>query len=717
MQIDGTPGDDTLNGTGENDTINGLAGNDTINPGAGADSVNGGDGDDLINFGANFGTGDSVDGGLGNDQLTLQGDYTGANEITNPNLTGVEAISVLAGFDYRLFVSNANMPASGIMSVFSVNLQPGDTLRFNGGATNGSYHFYGGLGSENVNGNSRDDVFYFGPGQFNMGSQAYAPGSDFVSGADGNDRLVLDGNYTLLLSGAHIYALETIELARGPGWALNNFKLTTDAGLVSGGRTLTIAGTQLGTSLHFDGSGEQASPYGGTGHFKVYGGEVGDRLIGGAGDDWFHGGGGADTMVGAFGGDDTYTYTEVSQSTLATTDTVDGLNAGDKIDLSAIDAIAGTPANDDFVWSVDANFHSVAGELRYRSASATAGFLEGDTDGDGAADLSIGINLLNEHVFGQGDVILTAPPPPAPPPPKTEFELPENWNADLLDYWTTYVGDFNGDGRDDLYNLSNTDAYFSNGETFHSGDIFARNLPINHRFHIGDFNGDGLDDALRYVEGVGSEMYVSTPSDPIFKPSGDFALDGLWTDAWSGEAGWYVGDFDGDGKDDVCRYLRGAWGAGRWLAGGDNFVSDGSWTTGGFGSRACTVGDFNGDGMDDVFRTLPGESGADMWLSTGSGFARAGSWTDADPGAENWYVGDFNGDGMDDVFRYLEGQSGADMFLSTGSAFVHDGSWTGAGHGAGLWSIGDFDGDGSSDLMRLAAPLPGQELVPAEVLI
>jgi hypothetical protein len=67
------------------------------------------------------------------------------------------------------------------------------------------------------------------------------------------------------------------------------------------------------------------------------------------------------------------------------------------------------------------------------------------------------------------------------------------------------------------------------------------------------------------------------------------------------------------------------------------------------------VGDFNGDGKDDIFRYVPGKSGAEVFLSTGSSFSGPISWTGAGYGkARNgWYVGDFDGDGMDDIFRYI----------------------------------------------------------------
>jgi hypothetical protein len=121
------------------------------------------------------------------------------------------------------------------------------------------------------------------------------------------------------------------------------------------------------------------------------------------------------------------------------------------------------------------------------------------------------------------------------------------------------------------------------------------------------------------------------------------------------------------------------------------------------------VGDFNGDGKDDIFRYVPGVSGAQVFLSTGAKFNYAGSWTGAGHGTDGWYVGDCNGDGRDDIFRYVPGVSGAQVFLSDGTKFVYSGSWTGAGHGTDGWYVGDYNGDGWADIFRYVAGISGAD--------
>ncbi|MCP4134100.1 MAG: trypsin-like serine protease, partial [bacterium] len=230
-------------------------------------------------------------------------------------------------------------------------------------------------------------------------------------------------------------------------------------------------------------------------------------------------------------------------------------------------------------------------------------------------------------------------------------------------------------------------------------------------WYVGDFNGDGRDDIFRYLPGTsGADVFLS---------NGDsFAHSGSWTGAGYGSApkGWYVGDFNGDGRDDIFRYLPGTSGADVFLSNGSSFVHSGSWTGAGNGSapNGWYVGDFNGDGRDDIFRYLPGTSGADVFLSNGSSFVHSGNWTGAGYGSapKGWYVGDFNGDGRDDIFRYLPGTSGADVFLSNGSSFVHSGSWTPAGNGSAPngWYVGDFNSDGRDDIFRYLPGVSGADV-------
>jgi len=148
---------------------------------------------------------------------------------------------------------------------------------------------------------------------------------------------------------------------------------------------------------------------GGSGSDFLSGGDGDDFLIGRSGRDWLEGGDGrdslrgqddADILIGGAGRDiligaaagDAYVYLVASDSTPdpAMRDTILGFRgaAGDRIDLSAIDAVAGTETND--VFTVAESFSGTAGELVFfQSQNGDIWRVRGDVDGDGAADLEI----------------------------------------------------------------------------------------------------------------------------------------------------------------------------------------------------------------------------------------------------------------------------------------------------------------------------------------
>jgi len=261
----------------------------------------------------------------------------------------------------------------------------------------------------------------------------------------------------------------------------------------------------------------------------------------------------------------------------------------------------------------------------------------------------------------------------------------------------TYSNVVTPQANDDFY------AYIINGNLgFRSSGSWTGAGKAGAGWFIGDFNGDGKKDIFRYYPGVsGADMFLSDGT--------QFNSVGSWTGAGYGSDGWYVGDFNGDGKDDIFRYLPGISGADMFLSNGTQFNSVGSWTGAGYGSDGWFIGDFNGDGKDDLFRYLPGVSGADMFLSNGTQFNSVGSWTGAGYGSDGWYVGDFNGDGKDDIMRYIPGV-GSEVFLSDGTQFVSAGIWTGAGNGADGWYVGDFNGDGECDIFRYVPGVSGAEV-------
>jgi len=245
----------------------------------------------------------------------------------------------------------------------------------------------------------------------------------------------------------------------------------------------------------------------------------------------------------------------------------------------------------------------------------------------------------------------------------------EDWselNTNTRDY---YVGDFNGDGLDDIINFLNTSGRFqvaiSNGTSgfgiptdWNSDTCKANGADIR----IGDFNGDGKDDIL-WVDknNVSGDTYPGLWVRLSSTGNNSFGTINKWSD-WGGlntSLGFYVGDFNGDGKDDFLNltndhHLQVV------TSVGSGFTTLYDWGIWQADAMDIRIGDFNGDGKDDLLwvdktnksnATYPG-----IWvkLSKGNSLDFATQWCDWGGlnTSKGFFTGDFNGDGLDDFLNY-----------------------------------------------------------------
>lgn len=398
--INGTASGETLTGTAGADRLNGFAGNDVLDGGAGADTLAGGaDSDiyvvdnagDVVIEAANEGN-DRVETDLASYTLpdnVEDLEYTGAGAFTG-NGNGLGNIIVGGGLGDAINGNDGDDTLGGEAG--------NDTL--NGG--NGSDRLIGGTGADTMNGEAGNDrliidnagdVANGGDGidtvDFSIGGLTYT-----IAGDVEIVRNVSSGDLTVTLNGLHnsfagsLIGADTVFGGDGQDTLYGrggNDQLNGEAGndyLFGGEGADTLAGGD-GVDL-LNGGTENDNLAGGAGNDEIYGEAGDDVLFGSSGADLLHGGAGADLFYFAALTD--------SGTTRATSDFIRDFNQaqGDRIDLSAIDAMAGG-TDEAFSFIGTAAFTGVAGQLR---AELIAGetVVSGDINGDGVADFMIRID-------------------------------------------------------------------------------------------------------------------------------------------------------------------------------------------------------------------------------------------------------------------------------------------------------------------------------------
>ncbi|HSI18592.1 MAG TPA: Ig-like domain-containing protein [Sphingomonas sp.] len=403
---------DQLHGSAAADVIAGLAGvaNYFDLSQGGADSATGSTLNDAFFMGGALDAGDHIDGGGGsNDQIALQGDYTGGNALVlgANTISGIEVITGLAGFSYDITSNDGNVATGETLKIYASTLGAGDSFTFNGSAeTDGKFMMYGGLGADHFTGGAGDDGFYFGrDGRFNVAT-------DHVDGGAGNnDQLALEGDYNVTISNAVLTNVEVISLLDGLA-THSQYHITLSDDWTAAGQTHTVYSVPVRDGFIVDASAET------DGNIKVYGGLGSDTITTGAGNDWIMGGAGADMLNGGLGAD-TFVYTKVSHSIGSSHDIIIGFDPTvDKIDLpttvTGIDAAITTGSLS--TGSFDADLTAALAGLNANHAitfTADSGTLSGHIfeviDTNGIAGYQAGQDMVIELQTPAGAITDTTP--------------------------------------------------------------------------------------------------------------------------------------------------------------------------------------------------------------------------------------------------------------------------------------------------------------------
>lgn len=400
--VQGTSGDDDLvgtslsevfNGNGGNDVIHAAAGNDVLLGGGGSDTFYGDDGDDFLDAGE--GT-NGIFGGAGDDVIQ--------------HVKGVDHIDGGDGIDTLKLEHSAFL--TGETLTFGQALGDGTTavnvevLEFHGGA--GADFVAGGMANDVLDGGAGNDQLVGGGGNdsivggLGIDTAGYAGtlANYLVSDSGSGQFQILDlgsgsPDGTDTLSGIEYlkFADQTVSISQFENVGVTIIG-TTKNDVINIATGATVAGQPLATNFGDtikSGSGDDVVKAG-NGNDKILGGGGDDRLWGNAGNDALTGGAGADEMWGGSGAD-TFAFLAVTDSTVAKFDQIGDFrpDEGDKIDLSHIDAISGTAANEAFTM-VNA-FISQAGQL-FQTKVDGGWLLQGDINGDNTADFAIQVDSM-----------------------------------------------------------------------------------------------------------------------------------------------------------------------------------------------------------------------------------------------------------------------------------------------------------------------------------
>lgn len=402
-RLAGNSGANVLDGNTGDDILSGFTGNDTLIGGLGNDSLNGGDGFDYasyesasagvnIDLRSNILTHAGTVAAVGTDVLiniegligsksyidTLVGN-SATNALNGSNDSLADILLGLGGND-TYYVGNGDKVYETITTTSGINAGGVDTVICN--YTSGTYTL----------GNFVENLTLSGTGAINGTGNTLAnkllgnAAANILNGGLGND-ILIGGSGIDYADYLGTSAAVTVNLATGlAAGGAGNDTLSQIENLRGGSGADVLTGDNLANTL----KGESGN----------------DTLAGGDGNDVLIGGLGKDALTGG-NGNDLFDFNSLAEmgTTGTTWDVITDFAAGDRIDLSALDANTGTTANDTFSTIITVGgaftgaFGSGAGTLYFDS---TNHMLYGNADADTGAEFAIqltGVATLSTAAF------------------------------------------------------------------------------------------------------------------------------------------------------------------------------------------------------------------------------------------------------------------------------------------------------------------------------
>jgi len=262
------------------------------------------------------------------------------------------------------------------------------------------------------------------------------------------------------------------------------------------------------------------------------------------------------------------------------------------------------------------------------------------------------------------------------------------------------VGDFNGDGYEDLAVTNALSSSVSvllglgRGAFAPQVSYFAGNGAFD--VSIGDFNNDGRQD-LAVADGASFGVFIL-----LGAGNGTFGSRPIVGGA-GGPTQVLIWDFNSDGNQDLA--MNGGNGLVISLGLGDGTFAPRKVFLDGYLAALFAMGDFNADGKQDFVATATGPlpHTGDLWMIRGNGdgsFGLGNSYPLSD--ATSLAVGDFNSDGNADLAisqsNFDTGSSGVPIVTGLGNGSLAPSQHLEVGMDPASVAVGDFNKDGIQDL-------------------
>jgi hypothetical protein len=258
------------------------------------------------------------------------------------------------------------------------------------------------------------------------------------------------------------------------------------------------------------------------------------------------------------------------------------------------------------------------------------------------------------------------------------------------------VGDFNSDGKQDLAtnNTSNNISILlgnGSGSFTNSANVALGSSSFPQSVTVGDFNGDGKKDIATTDPDNNAVLVLLGNGSGGFSGPTSFAV---------GNAPQFVtvGDFNGDGKQDIVTANIGSDNVSILLGNGSGgFNGMTNFAVGSY-PYSIAVGDFNGDGKQDIATANLLSNNASVLLGNGNGGFTNSATLSVGISPYSITVGDFNSDGKQDLATANNGSNNVSVLLGNGLGSFTSSATLAVGNRPSSITVGDFNGDGKQDL-------------------